>query len=289
MSKITIIYDNYASWEKDYLNELFSVLDFDIIYIEKEILNNKLDNEDKIINKNILIFSSNNYLYSEILNIVLRINPLIIVHLSDEYGTKPEYTHLAPYTKFLFHQYHYNHYPYQYYNNIIQIPLAYMSGMFRDKSFNYTLKPIKDRKYKWSFIGNMKQDRKESIDKLSTKFNENFVSSNIPTSEIFEIYNNSIFVPNGRGNIVLDCSRIYEAILSGSIPILVCSELEFNETFYYNNNIPPFLFEKSWDDAVLRCEELLYKVEELEIISSKNYEWLQTRIKFLQTIILSIL
>jgi hypothetical protein len=160
--------------------------------------------------------------------------------------------------------------------------------MFKEKVFSYKLKPIEERKYKWSFIGNLKQDRKESIDKLSKKFNENFISNNIPSSEIFRIYNDSIFVPNGRGNIVLNCSRIYEAILSGSIPILVCSELEFNETFFYNNDIPFFIFEKNWDDVIIKCEELLNNVEEIEKLSKKNYEWLQSKYKFIQNTILSI-
>jgi hypothetical protein len=283
MSKITMIYDNYASWEKDYIQELFSLLNYDIIYVEKQNLMNKLNEEDKIINNNILIFSSNHYTYNEILNIVLRIKPIIIVHLSDEFGNKPEYTYLASYTKLLLHQHHFKHYPYNNYNNIIQIPLGYMTEMFhKEKALTYNLKPLLERKYKWSFIGNIKQDRKELIDKFSKKMDEKFVGNNILPSKMFEIYNDSIFVPNGKGNVVIDCFRIYEAIFSGSIPVIVCDEAEFNERFYYNNDIPPFIYEKTWDDAVNKCEKLLKNTEELENIQKKNYEWLQNKINSIQ-------
>ena len=284
MSKIKLIYHNYASWEKDYIIELFNIINFDIIYLESEILKNKLENENEIINNNILVFSSNIYSYEEIKKIVLRIKPIIIVHLSDEFGNRPEYTNLASYTKLLLHQHHFGyHYPYNNYKNIIQIPLGYMSGMFNNKKpFDFKCKSLSERKYKWSFIGNMKQDRLEIIDKFSKKFNEKFVGNNITSSEMLNIYNDSIFIPNGRGFNRVDCFRIYEAILSGSIPIIVCDESEFNDTFYYNNDIPPFILEKTWDNAVNRCEYLLNNIDELKITQQKNYDWLQTKIYSIQ-------
>jgi len=287
MTKLKIIYDTIAYWEKDYIQELFSNLTYEIIYVLPEQLTNKLDEEEDIINNNILVFSSNTYKYEQIKNIVLRIKPLIIVNLSDEFGTRPQYTHLASHTKLLLHQYHFNHYPYNNYNNIIQIPLGYMINMFSGKkAFNYDInKPISKRKYKWSFIGNIKHDRQELINKFSKKFDENFVGNNISSSEMFNIYNNSIFVPNGRGNFVLECFRIYEAIFSGSIPIIVCDQAEFNERFYYNNDIPPFIFEPTWDKAVEKCEYLLNNVNELEEIEKNNYEWIQKKIKSIQEII----
>jgi hypothetical protein len=276
-------------------------------------------NEDELINNNILVFSSNIYTFQEIKNLVIRIKPSIIVHLSDEWGNKPEYTHLASYTKLLLHQYHFNHYPYNEYNNIIQIPLGYMIGMFNgEKAFNHKIKrdlvpfcissgnakPISEKKYIWSFIGNtQKQDRKELIYKFTKKFskkeltNKNrlkntensdnyFVGNNIQPVEMLDIYNNSMFVPNGKGNVVIDCFRIYEAILAGSIPIIVCDEKEFNERFYYNNDIPPFIHEKTWDEAVDKCEYLSKNIKELENISHKNYEWLQNKFKSIQEVII---
>ena len=34
MSKIQLIYDNSASWEKDYIGELFSNINYDIVYLD---------------------------------------------------------------------------------------------------------------------------------------------------------------------------------------------------------------------------------------------------------------
>ena len=258
-------------------------VDYDIIYVEQDILINKLYQEYDIINNNILVFSSNIYTFNQILNLILRIKPIIIIHLSDEWGYTPEYTQLALYTKLLLHQYHNKNYPYNNYKNIIQIPLGYMTNMFNNKNaLNLKLKPILERDYKWSFIGNIKSDRLELIDKFSKKINNNFVGNNIKPSDMFDIYNNSIFIPNGRGNVTIDCFRIYEAILSGSIPIIVSEKSEFNDTFYYNNDIPPFILEKTWDDAVNKCEYLLNNIEELQNIQKKNYEWLQQKIKSIQ-------
>lgn len=289
MSKLTLFYDSYCSWEKDYIQELFGNISYDMICIELRKLNNKLENIDEIINNNILVFSSNINSFDKIQNIVLQIKPIIIVHLSDEWGNKPEFTHLASHTKLLLHQYHFNHYPYHNYTNIIQMPLGYMTDMFnKENAFNCKVKPILGRKYKWSFVGNIKQDRQELIDKFSKKIGENFVGNNISSSNMFDIYNDSIFVPNGRGNVGIDCFRIYEAILSGSIPIIVCKETDFNERFYYNNDIPPFIFEDTWDNAVNKCEYLLNNVEELEKISQKNYEWLQKKFKSMQDAIYQV-
>jgi hypothetical protein len=106
---------------------------------------------------------------------------------------------------------------------------------------------------------------------------------------MFTIYNDSIFVPVGRGNSSIDCFRIYEAILSGSIPVIVCEEEEFIHSFYFNGELPPFLFAKSWDKAIEKCELLLKNSEELIHLQKLNYEWLHNKFKFLHKLILNSL
>lgn len=290
MSKIKIIYDETCSWEKDYIRELFNKIDYDIIYVKPTILLNGLSKEYEIIGNNTLVFSSNAYTYDEILRIVVRIKPVIIVHLSDEFGTRREYTQLASHTQLLLHQYNFTSYPYNKYDNIIQIPLGYMTGTFSGKNaLDTKLKPLLKRKYKWSFIGNIKADRVELISKFSKTNYERFIGNNIAPSDMFNIYNDTVFIPNGRGNVRIDCFRIYEAILSGCVPVIVCDKNEFNETFHYNNDIPPFIFEETWDDAVNKCTYLLNNEKELVTIQTKNYNWLQQKMKSIQSVILSIL
>lgn len=282
MPRLKLIYDNYAEWEKDYIHELLSNLTYDTIYVDRGNLTDRLPKENEIVNNNILLFSSNIYKFEQIKKIILRLKPLVIIHLSDEFGMSPEYSVLASYTKLLLHQYNFKHYPREHYNNTIQIPLGYMTGMFNGKKPFNIIKPVAEKKYKWSFIGNIKNDRKEMTLKFSEKFSENFTLSNVKPPEMFNVYNDSIFVPVGRGNVVVDCFRIYEAILSGSIPIIVCQEKEFNESFHFNGDIPPFIFEKTWSDAANKCESLLKDPENVKSIAEKNYIWLQRKIKSIQ-------
>jgi hypothetical protein len=245
----------------------------------------------------ILVFSSNTYKYCDILKIVLRIKPIIIVHLSDEWGNRPQYTHLAEHTKLLLHQYCQKNYDYNKYNNIIQIPLGYMTGMFNnkiaqditlgDKNFalNTKLRPISERKYKWAFIGRIKQDRRIILFKFSRKIKEKFYGKNITSSKMFDVYNDSIFIPNGRGNFTLDCFRIYEAILSGCIPVIVGKNEELDTIFYYNNDKPPFIIEETWDNAINKCMYLLDNIKELENVQQLNYKWLENKIRSIQALI----
>lgn len=278
MAKIKLIYDSYATWEKDYIPELFSIINYDFVALETILYDDPI-----IINNNILVFSSSAHTYNEIINIVIKIKPKIIVNLSDEFGNRHEYTNLAHYTNLLLQQYHFNSYCCNKYSNIMQIPLGYMTNMFsRKPAFSYISKPISERKYIWSFAGAVKQDRQELIDKFSNEFDKFWVGNNISPQTMLDIYSDSIFIPNGKGYNVIDCFRIYEAILSGCIPIIVCSDEEFNERFYYNNDLPPFIYEKTWDLAVAKCRYLLNNPCELESVAKLSYIWLENKIKILQ-------
>ena len=294
MSKIKLIYDNNCTWEKDYIMELFSLIEYDLIYVDRNNLINTMYDENQYI---ILVFSSNTYRYCDILKITLKIKPIIIVHLSDEWGNRPQYTDLAAHTKLLLHQHRQKNYDYNKYNNIIQIPLGYMTNMFNNKiaqdltlgdnnfALNTKLNPISERKYKWAFIGRIKQDRRIILFKFSRKIKEKFYGKNITSSKMFDVYNDSIFIPNGRGNFTLDCFRIYEAILSGCIPVIVGKTDELDTIFYYNNDKPPFIIEETWDNAINKCMYLLDNIKELENVQQLNYKWLENKIRFIQTLI----
>lgn len=90
------------------------------------------------------------------------------------------------------------------------------------------LKSPKDRKFKWSFVGNIKQDRLQMI--ISMKKNESYAGK-ASTEEMKNIYRDSIFAPNGRDNIKLHCFRLYEAYIYGAILIVVGSVEEYSATF----------------------------------------------------------
>jgi len=105
----------------------------------------------------------------------------------------------------------------------------------------------------------------------------------------FEIYNNSIFVICGRGNISLDCYRIYEAIVAGAIPVVVGKLDEIEITFNYNNNIPPFIWDETWEKVVLKCNDLLNNDEKLQTIQDELLLWWKNQIKFINEIVTKVL
>lgn len=276
-----VLYDSTASWEIDYIKDLFS----NIQYVTENIdINKILSTEENVEESTILVFSSNTYKYENILEIVLKIKPKIIIHLSDEFGDIPKYTNLAKYTNLVLRQHNFKDYPK--YSNTYQIPLGYMTGMLnKNRAFLNYIKPIENRKYEWSFIGNIKKDRQKMIDVFSKYMKNGIVRSNIKSCEMFVIYSDSIFVTVGRGNKSLDCFRIYESILAGSCPVIVGEKEEYDITFYYNNDIPNFILAPTWEEAVQKCKKLIDNPSELRSLQHSNYEWLKRQFRITQTLI----
>jgi hypothetical protein len=287
-----IIYDN-TPWEKQYIFQ--DLLNVDFLTYENIICTNNnlnysnvsswenLDNINDIINNNILIFTSNKKQensYQNILRISKFLKPIIIIHLSDELGTRVSYQGLHEYTKLLLRQYYHSRYPHK--SNIKCIPLGYMDGMLETNYMNLQLKLPTERKYKWSFIGSMKQDRKIMIDTMSLI--TPYYSGRLDKIEMRNIYRDSIFVPNGRGYVNLNCFRLYEASLCGAIPIIVGSKNEIEPTFSQEEN-PPWLIFESWEEAQRECLELLKDMDNLNKLSEKNINWWRNRILKLRDLI----
>lgn len=126
-----------------------------------------------------------------------------------------------------------------------------------------------DRKYLWSFLGDLKSDRREMSEvfkKWGTELNRTFHCCG-GSQEVRSFYLQSTFVPIGRGHANLDCFRIYEAAGSGAIPVLVGSREEVYDTFGHfvtsNNYLPPFVFETSWEKAANETNRLINSPKEL--------------------------
>ena len=91
--------------------------------------------------------------------------------------------------------------------------------MMEENYLEIPLSPPEQRKYKWSFIGNIKKSRQELLVEMKSIV-PNY-HGKTDKKNMREIYRNSIFVPNGRGNHSLDCFRLYEASACGAIPVIV--------------------------------------------------------------------
>jgi len=278
-----LLYLENCTWELDFIiNDLL----FDIKNIEFELFNSSnicdLIFKHDLINNNILVL---NYCCNleDVIKTVKIIKPLCIFFLSDEGGNfLPQWLILENYTKLFFRQY--NFYNINYSSNNFQIPLGYVKNLLNQKqSINLDNKKMNQRSINASFIGSVKSDRKymkeifeKNMRKTYIKFVDNtWDLSNLPFSQkkMFNLYNNSKFVINGRGNFSLDCFRIYEAIVCGAIPVIVGNDLEINETFNYNNNLPPFVFTDSWEKALFICNELINNPDEIQKKQNQIIFW----------------
>jgi len=280
-----LLYLENCSWEIDFIRYdiLNKINDIKTFMFQKDNVSNLMHNTEYI-NNNILVLNGCCEL-SDVINVVKIIKPISIFFLSDESGdslTKTNWIILEQYTHLFFRQYNHNFIKYS--KNNFQIPLGYVSKYMNGVcSLSITPKKINNRDINASFIGTAKSDRlimktvfESSMEKTSIKFvNNNWDINNMPFSqkEMFDLYSNSIFVINGRGNSTLDCFRIYEAASVGAIPVIVGSKNEINITFNYENSIPPFIFADTWDNAVQICNKLLKDMSELQNIQHKVMEW----------------
>jgi hypothetical protein len=231
----------------------------------------------------ILIFSVGgaNILYLE--ELCTKKNPNIIFMISDENGQNPWFNGLSKYTKLLVRQYHHSHYPV--YENIAYMPLGYMKGMLQCRSTELKVKPINERQFRWSFVGTVSKNREKMIKKFrSSGMVPYFLLNGISPSQMFDIYSNSIFVPNDRGHINLDCLRLYEASLCGAIPVVVGDIEEIKYTFF-QEECPPWIYAKSWDKAVEVCHTLLRDPDLLQKRQNTVLYWWSRRIENLCSIL----
>lgn len=284
---MNIFYTLTSKWEYCFFkNDIFKRDLYDMKF--KFILFNKYSEFNINYEHNIIVINSAiplNFLE----NMIKKLKPFIIFHLGDELGKDIKYYNLySKYSiKYLFHQYNFENIDYKI--NHLQIPLGYVSGFLLNNSLINRNQIKYNKKYDFSFIGQIKNDRKEMLNKFSNNFKNNFISigrtnwsnlkkQNINPYELYNIYKNTLFVPIGRGNSSLDCFRIYETISAGAIPIICGSIEEINKTFKFNNIKPHLIISDTWDNAVLLCRELYYDKDRIYNIINFNYKWLQDQV-----------
>lgn len=242
------------SWEKDYFFHIIS----------------------KVSGKKIYVFSSNYTTYTSSKMHVTKFRPDIIIHFSDEFGTKKEYDELSKLTKIYFRQHFHKEYPN--YNNKFIMPLGYQTGMFDALPIHLDLKTVSERKLKWSFIGDFVKniERRDMVNHLSSIGPHRLGKAD--PRYMKEIYCDSVFVPNVRGDVKLDCFRLYEATSCGAIPILVGPILECRELIK-SQEMPPWPYFDNWQDAKHLMEN--YNPQKLQVLQDKNIAWWNSRLEFI--------
>lgn len=289
-------------WEEDYIkNDLLRGLSIEPVYYNKtnfiELYN--LDTSSKYI---CVITAEINCLWYH--NLFSKINPTIIIFLGDECGNRREYIRLSKYCKLFLKQYNHDTYSdirdISNFSNIIQIPLGYVNNYIQGKSCDISYNKLNDRSKIWSFVGSLKEDRInmlnyfiEEFGKQSVYLSENNWNINnlrVSPKELNLKYNNCVFVPIGRGNFSLDCYRIYETILAGSIPIICGEEKELRTSFSYDGDYPPFLFVSSWKEAITKCKYLLKKCpEKIKLLQEENKSWWNNKITIINKKVIDVM
>jgi hypothetical protein len=134
--------------------------------------------------------------YDEVLECVLKTQPKIIIQLSDEFYFEDLQVHnnLGNHCELFLRQHHF--YNYSYTMNSIQMPLGYCNGI---EVKSEDILSVFDRKYTWSFVGEMKSDRWDLVNAFNL-IEGGFSESSLSKSEMTDIYMNSKFAPSVRGN-----------------------------------------------------------------------------------------
>jgi len=255
-------------------------------------------NRNDLINNNILAISCPEIDFNVAIKLVETIKPLVLFLLKDEHGNRNHWNKLANYTKLMFKEHYF-----QWYNNpsnSFQLPIGYATGYLNQQNSSDIIpKKIKEKTINCSFIGKFKQDREEMCNIFQENMTKTFLKNvhndwdvtkqyYLP-SDVFNIYNDSIFVLSGRGYHSLDCFRIYEAIIAGAIPVLIGDQIEINNTFNYNNNVIPFIYCKTWDEAVKICNDLLQNYDKLQELQDNLLLWWEKQLLSIKEKIYSVI
>ncbi len=276
--------------------------DWEIDYIVSDIFENRLEveffnasNISRFLGRNELVnncfFCVNASIdFDTVIRVIEFLKPTAIFWFSDEEGCNSKWLSMSLYTKFLFRNY--NHPSYDYPKFSSQFPLGYVKGFLSgNKSSNLVMNKMENRSISCSFVGQLKSDRGQMCSVFSKMPDcyikpvyNNWTISALPVSPkyMFQLYYNSVFVLIGRGNISLDCFRIYEAIVSGAIPVIVGSEKEISETLKYDGYLPTIVQADSWDKAYNICSTLLLDKNTLQLMQDKNIEWWKYQIGFIR-------
>ena len=117
-----------------------------------------------------------------------------------------------------------------------------------------------DRYFNWTHVGELggHGDRKKAL-RIFQSWHPH-KSGRMSAPEMFNLYLRSRFVPVGRGQLALDCFRIYEAIIAGAVPVVVGDDKEIQRTFNFSGSVglemPPAVFKPTWEEALNECRNM---------------------------------
>ncbi len=257
-----------GSWEEDWIQEMLSEVQADIHTIVD-------GNHEVFLDKSIIVTSHPNKekyqeYFSEYKKRGLKFG---VIHLSDE-----TYDHPCDfYDGVPFVIRNYWHKKFANAQNVSFLALGYKRTFW--DGFTGHIKKAEERKYNWSFAGQIKKSTRVSMIKNMRK---------IPHYHIHEIFDfnspdalsasnyrdlllESIFVPCPRGWWNLDSFRLSEALECGCIPIVEKSPLDYFSKLFGTSY--PFPSLTSWKELQKIIRPLLEDPERLEQLRLDCYNW----------------
>jgi hypothetical protein len=192
-----------------------------------------------------------------------------IIYLGEEIlSDKNDYFINNPLCQFIWRNYIHP----KYINNPI---VKFFPCAFKKDFCNYTSEF--DKEYLWSFAGSIHDhNRQEPIDLYKEKLPLSYklhitppltfnAPEGLPTKEYRELIQKSKYVLCPPGKIMIECSRIYETLEAGSIPITIVNKSEHYDykPSYYHFVFPkkfgylPFIIAENWEETI----DIVNKIE----------------------------
>ena len=157
------------------------------------------------------------------------------------------------------------------FKNVTSIPIGYKSDPLKEK-----IKILK-KNYKWSFLGTTHGSSRYDLLDKHKKIKPNFINltadfsgkRSMDTDDYYRILNNSVFAPIPHGYFHPETYRLYEALETGSIPIIE-NPFNFFDNFLPNNPLPSV---NNWEDSSIIIKKYLENEKEIEVLGNKIKDW----------------
>lgn len=263
---INIIWQTNAYFEPDWLKEVFS----EVYTIEHSDGNFQL-----LMDNSVIIMSFNQDSPSYFAKLQELNYKFAVVMLSDEWYQGP--TYFYPHAKFVLRNYWHKMFAGQ--KNVYSFPLGYKNGFWLNYPDRNQLKKAAERKFTWSFAGQVtKSTRGEMYQSMTTIPNYHVhtifgfnTSDSLSTQSYRDLLLDSVFAPCPRGFYNLDSFRVCEALECGCIPIVEKFPLDYFAGLFDGNY--PFPAVNAWSEAPVLINELMADPDRLEKLRIECHEW----------------
>ena len=257
---ITLIWqaNKEVSWETDWIEYLFRNVTHNTITDYQ--LNTEIDNCVIIYNSTV-----NNSDY--IKNLYDKGITFGLIHLSDEWYRDPVDNYSL--AKFVIRNFCGNYGP-----NVHVFPV----GCISTYPYGLITNTVKQRQYTWSFSGHVdKSNRHEMTQYMTTVPNGKsyfkncgeYVGYALTPVQLWDMYNDSLFMPCPNGNFVMESFRLCEALQAGSLPIV--ERGDYWTQLYGDDH--PLIQVDHWSQAPTVIEHLMTDLDALELQRYETHQW----------------